>query len=280
MQTPTQNTLISEVVREYSIPSDIEGLAAALDRLIEIYQPCILNKYHSLAVSDRVEATKILNNILEAFKQKWSVSWSTNFEINPLKNWFNCADSHFPEAVQLAMAKYISHKEVFLVRALNQSSLNLCLTQSYLNNPPADFLVGDSDPSRLHNWMLHKPTVRLSLSARYLQMEHNKDVEEVRALSSHLFKAAWTRAVGPIAHMRRLWSQISVSCSRVVRRPLVAGSATTASVGTLQKSVSAESAAALHAELAAAENADAKENLMKHCNLDLGGAVLCLLIVY
>jgi hypothetical protein len=267
--TPTQSNASHRHSAVLEVPLDIPQLKESLDRLITIYKPVILNKYHPLSASDRREATKVTNAVTAEFLERWGVRWDDSFgkEHGKELNYMNCDVSKFPEKVRLDMEKHVSMKEFQLVRLLNTDLANMIATQSYLTFFPSDFLPADTQQIRMFNWIELNDVLKLRLTSDSLQLAHSKDLKDVMNLTSFKWRRAFAYAVGHIAHMRRLFFQICSASNTFVRRTLVIPSP-----GKLVKTgsnVSSESQTLLNSELELLRDKTRQdtEDLAKHCGI-------------
>ena len=266
--TPTApNSFSTHFAVVLEVPKDIAELKEYLNKMKDIFKPVIIDKFRSLDTSARREATKLMNFIISRFQERWGLRWDDSFGRDTELNYCNCDESEFPEKVQTDMQKHTSMKEMQLVRMLNTDLHSMIAQRSYMTHFPDDFLPHDTPQNRMGNWMELQDQLKLRLSSDSLQAAHMKDLRDVIATTSSKWRRAFALAVGNIAHMRRLYFQITAASNTFVKRKLVIPSP-----GNLVKSgsnVSSESQTLLESELEllADRTTKAAEDLAKHCGI-------------
>ena len=269
--TPTQSTTSHRHSVMLDVPLHIANLKESLDRLKAIYNPVIHDQFHALSMSDRREATKLINAITSEFRERWGFRWEDSFGKDLDLNYMNCDISKFPEQLRLDMEKHVSMKEFQLVRMLNTDLADMIATQSYRTFFPSDFLPADTPQIRMGNWLEMHDEIKLRLTSDSLQVAHLKDLKDVIANTFFKWRRAFTFAVAHIAHMRRLYFQICSASNTFVRRTLAVPCS-----GKLVKTgsnVSIESQAMLCTELELLRDKTRRnaEDLAKHCGISPEG---------
>ena len=281
MNTPSSEfTRVIDSESVIVVPTDIEGLTDDIASLKGIYDPVIRNKFHRLSPEDKVAGTKIINRVLKSFDAKWGIRWLDEYGEDLNRNWMTQPLSKFPDLVREMIEKYVSQKEMYLIRCLNQSVLHMCRQGNYTTCPPDDFMLELPDSSRMANWNEYSPDNQLDLASRSLENAHIRDVQEIQIISENKWRARWARAVGQVYHAHRLYTQIRKAATRIaIRQRLDVEPVTRSSV--LRKSISLESASALDAARSqiAADAAKVAEDsanaaMMEHLGCNLEGAYL------